>query len=223
MANVLNRQSRLYLKSVNTPDYPESDWIINPDLSAVSGLPSQYWVIETSVIDGPGIVDYDPDTGVPIYEKITLDNIRPMTVEERQTYDAAHPAQPIYTGQLSDGTPAYQYRGYVISINAQTVEFATRTTGTKNFYLNCSRNGTLKFSCVKESLIKSIKISGAPNAEYEIIFVNEQRTIHTQSGTTSDMYVDVAIPVSAGEEIQCYLQSANNFVNPQVELQIGTR
>jgi len=30
MANVINRITKQYLKSVNTPDYPELDWIINP-------------------------------------------------------------------------------------------------------------------------------------------------------------------------------------------------
>jgi len=30
MANVLNKITKQYLKSVNTPDYPTSEWIINP-------------------------------------------------------------------------------------------------------------------------------------------------------------------------------------------------
>ena len=32
MANVINRITKKYLKSVNTPDYPELEWIINPEL-----------------------------------------------------------------------------------------------------------------------------------------------------------------------------------------------
>lgn len=45
MANVLNRVTKEYRTSVNTPDFPVAQWIINPDLSAVAGLPSKYWTI----------------------------------------------------------------------------------------------------------------------------------------------------------------------------------
>lgn len=45
MADVLNRTTNQYRRSVNTPDFPVSDWIHNPDLSAVMGFDSRYWVI----------------------------------------------------------------------------------------------------------------------------------------------------------------------------------
>lgn len=52
MAIVLHRTTGLtapYIKdirySVNTPDFPTADWIVNPDLSAVSGFESIYWDI----------------------------------------------------------------------------------------------------------------------------------------------------------------------------------
>lgn len=45
MANVLHRITKEYRISVNTPDFPSSDWIVNPDLSAVAGQPSKYWQI----------------------------------------------------------------------------------------------------------------------------------------------------------------------------------
>lgn len=45
MANVLNRSTFEYLPSVHTPDYPPSQWLINPDLSAVEGQPRIYWKI----------------------------------------------------------------------------------------------------------------------------------------------------------------------------------
>jgi hypothetical protein len=50
MANVLNRITRQLIASANTPDYPAHDWIINPDLSAVAGRPSQYWVISGDAV-----------------------------------------------------------------------------------------------------------------------------------------------------------------------------
>lgn len=53
MADVLNRTTRELLRSVNTPDYPAADWIANPDLSAVAGLPAWQWVIEGDAIRPP--------------------------------------------------------------------------------------------------------------------------------------------------------------------------
>ena len=46
MASVLNRTTKEFRGSVNTPDYDPADWIINPDLSAVSGEPNKYWIID---------------------------------------------------------------------------------------------------------------------------------------------------------------------------------
>lgn len=50
MANVVNRTTKQFLASVNTPEYPTVDWIINPDLSAVTGFASKYWIITGDVV-----------------------------------------------------------------------------------------------------------------------------------------------------------------------------
>jgi hypothetical protein len=50
MAAVLNRISKVYIPSANTPDYPVAEWIINPDMSAVEGFPSQYWIITGDIV-----------------------------------------------------------------------------------------------------------------------------------------------------------------------------
>ena len=47
MANVLHRITKQYLKSVNTPDYPLAEWIINPVLPECE--PSE-WVIEDDIV-----------------------------------------------------------------------------------------------------------------------------------------------------------------------------
>lgn len=52
MANVIHRSTFQYLVSVNTPDYSESEWIINPDLSGVAGVPEIFWkVVGDSVVE----------------------------------------------------------------------------------------------------------------------------------------------------------------------------
>jgi hypothetical protein len=50
MANVLNRTTKQFLTSQNTPDFDPAQWIISPDLSAVAAFPSQYWTITGDVV-----------------------------------------------------------------------------------------------------------------------------------------------------------------------------
>lgn len=50
MANVLNRTTKEYRVSVNTPDFPIEDWIINPDMSSVNGINPKYWAIEGDIV-----------------------------------------------------------------------------------------------------------------------------------------------------------------------------
>ena len=50
MSSVLNRITKEFRRSANTPDYPIGDWIINPDMSAVKGKPSKYWVISGDAV-----------------------------------------------------------------------------------------------------------------------------------------------------------------------------
>lgn len=50
MASVLNRTTKQFISSANTPDYPVEDWIIEPDLSAVIGFDSKYWIITGDIV-----------------------------------------------------------------------------------------------------------------------------------------------------------------------------
>jgi hypothetical protein len=43
--NVLNRTTKQFIQSANTPDYPVQDWIHNPDMLQVVGYESKYWII----------------------------------------------------------------------------------------------------------------------------------------------------------------------------------
>ena len=47
MATVINRQTKKVIKSVNTPDYSSSQWIINPELP---NCDKKYWVIEEDIV-----------------------------------------------------------------------------------------------------------------------------------------------------------------------------
>jgi len=50
MSNVLHRTTKQYRRSVNTPDFPTSDWIINPNLSSVQNVPVKYWKITDDTV-----------------------------------------------------------------------------------------------------------------------------------------------------------------------------
>lgn len=50
MASVLNRTTKEFLRSVNTPEYDVAEWIINPDLSALAGVPIKYWKISGDAV-----------------------------------------------------------------------------------------------------------------------------------------------------------------------------
>ena len=49
MADVVNRKTLEYRKRVNTPDFPETDWLINPWLP---DCPRKYWkVVKDAVVE----------------------------------------------------------------------------------------------------------------------------------------------------------------------------
>lgn len=50
MASVVHRTTKEFRPSVNTPDFPVGTWVINPDLTAVTGFASKYWIITGDVI-----------------------------------------------------------------------------------------------------------------------------------------------------------------------------
>jgi hypothetical protein len=83
MANVLNRVTKEYRASVNTPDFPVSQWIINPNLAAVAGFPSQYWTI----------------TG----DAVTLQNAAERDVTDDNTFLAALAVADGEVEQFGDG------------------------------------------------------------------------------------------------------------------------
>lgn len=64
MASAIHRVTLIYYARVNTPDYSLIEYIINPDMSAVAGIPRHY-------------------------RKIVGDSVLPMTVDERAAVDDA--------------------------------------------------------------------------------------------------------------------------------------
>ena len=193
MANVLNRIDKRLLYSVNTPDFDELDWIINPDMSSVEGVLFKYWVIEG-------------------------DSVRAMTVEERAAYDAAN-VQQIFTGQLSDGTPARQYMGYQIAINSHMVRFFAKTKGSRNFNLLSTEGSKDVCYWGKPQLITSIMIK--PAGTFNVVLDTQNGQLHSMAAVSGEQAV--AIPVAATDILSCRIESSTNVADPEVLIQIAQR
>lgn len=62
MADVLNRATLQLRTSVNTPDFPVTLYVINPDLTPVAGVPQKYWTLTGDALSemdaaGKAVVD----------------------------------------------------------------------------------------------------------------------------------------------------------------------
>lgn len=87
MANVLNRVTKEYLTSVNTPDYSESYWVINPDLSNVHGVPNKYWKITGNTITEMDQDEKDAvDAALQILKTVVVYNPVDSLVSDRVTF-----------------------------------------------------------------------------------------------------------------------------------------
>ena len=45
MAVVLHRDTKQIIRSANTADYRDGNWLINPDMSRVRGVSQRYWKV----------------------------------------------------------------------------------------------------------------------------------------------------------------------------------
>ena len=50
MADVLNKTTFELRRSVNAPDYSDSDWLKNPDIDALAGVDKRYWILDGSTV-----------------------------------------------------------------------------------------------------------------------------------------------------------------------------
>jgi len=65
MPNVFNRATGENVKTTDFPEFNTTDFLVDPDLSAVKDIPRELWV-------------FDGDT------------VRPMNADEKASYDASH-------------------------------------------------------------------------------------------------------------------------------------
>jgi hypothetical protein len=115
MANVLNKTSLQYLESVNTPDYPPADWMINPDLSAVAGVRQRYWkIVSGSVVEMSQAEKDAVDTAIDVQQgKIAFGGRRYLFTGDKRTDLTAY-----FNGRLSLVYPVAIKDSSGLTINA---------------------------------------------------------------------------------------------------------
>jgi len=243
MANVLHRTSKVYLTSVNTPDYPEEDWVINPDLSAVENVPVRYWVVERIEIPWvPPVVEEgfpEPDPEPSTW----VDVIREMTQEEKDAYDLANPIpEPDYyneKGQLilaaNNPMPAALYgeEKQLVSIETISIFFSLATTNSKNVYLkwNDVPSNLNGYVFPRPAKIKNITValSNPVNSSGFLINIMDQETktvlytVNLNDGDKVKILNDLSIDVNAGQILAVYIGGNVRVAYPTVQLELSWR
>ena len=207
MADVLNRTSMVYLQSVNTPDYPDTDWIINPDLSQTT-LSLPYWVINVD------------------------DTVRDMTADEISAYNSAHPPT-VNPYNLADGTPSYMDAdaNIPVSIERTTVTFSSQTVSGKKFYLDYNGVSSITngWFAHKNAIIKTITVSLKMACSADItIYLKDTATqsvvaqFGLQAGNKTAIFDKLTTLINSGQSISCYVES-QLIQDPVVNMSVAWR
>lgn len=148
-------------------------------------------------------------------------------------------AQAAATGvtTLANGMPAYiePAGGVLTSISTISREFFVKSSGTKNAYLSTISGITsnvLGFRLTRNALIRSVTIessvaiSSSTDAMYELR-VNKSTSplvaYQLDRNTSYKAFIDLSIPLTAGDELAVYINSLNNIVNPVCLIEFSWR
>ena len=123
MSNVINRTTKQYIQFVNTPDYPDTDWIINPDLSAVDGIPQKYW-------------------------KIVADTVVLMSSEEQTAVDASISASFPMPGKENYREDIYDSKGNLLTTTWYVTKLSEGSYSNKIRSITYTYSGTTLMSDV---------------------------------------------------------------------------
>jgi hypothetical protein len=211
MADVVNRTTRVHLRSVNTPDYPASEWIINPDLSAVAGVPTRYWLISGNTV-----------TEMTPAQKAAVDAAEAAAAK-------APPADPVAGQQWfnQDANTLFAYdavRGRWLSVNTQTVIF-TRDGVLVDGSLGIGSTYTLDsgFLNPRDHVIVGISaVIGGGDATKTFDILQDDSLIagFTLSGG-QHVSGTVNLDLAAGTHLRCYATGTGAVVNPVVHFELA--
>lgn len=162
MSAVIHRTTLQYIPSVNEPDYPEPTWKWNPNMSAVIGVPQQYWKAPA---------DWTGDAGpleMTAGEKTAADAAaasaensaaRDEAVAEMDLGDKLAKLMKAFAGVLAD---ELSLRPILVGEATQTWDPASMTNGTgltsPNFTVNGAAFGDYVDVCASISLAGVVAI-----------------------------------------------------------------
>lgn len=133
MADVLHKTTKEQRFSVNTPDYSDATWIINPDLSAVTGLPKRYWKIDGTNITEMNQSEKDATDAVILSDEREKRNTYLQNQVEQFVIDQGYTEgiQHSFNAMYSDGNRIRPVRGsyiqdYVNFITAVNTELTDK-------------------------------------------------------------------------------------------------
>lgn len=195
MANVLNRATKQYLESVDTPMYAVEEWVINPDLSLVLELAPKYW-------------------------KIIGDTVEAMTVEEQAEYDLANPVVEVKNRLTEDQMPAYMVEGIAVSVMHMTANFSSAAKNAKNFNLDCGAS-TQTYHIVRNAVILrgSAKAKLAESGAQLVVKVNG---VNAATLDPKETKKKLHVLLTEGDEVSVYA-TGGKVTNPSVEIEFAWR
>ena len=211
MANVLNRNTREYLVSVNTPDYPETEWIINPDLSQVESVPQIYWKVS-----GDTVISMTPS------EIAAVD-------AEREAAAKAPPANPVpgerWFNQDANNLFAFDaVRGHWLSVNKQTVIFSREGKLTEGS-LGIGTIFTLDsgFLNPRRQIVVGVSAAistGDQSKTFEII--QDDTTIGSFQLVNGSYFADdLNLDLAAGSTLRCHAIGKTQIRDPVVHFELA--
>lgn len=231
MANVIQKVfPHVFLTSVNTPEYSEVDWIINPDLSAVEGVPQKYWTIQhVDAIDAT----YDIEGILLLSEAIpATDIVREMTIVEKEAYDAANP-EPIDYSKMSNGEPTFIYAptNQPISVSKAVILFSCKTNGSKNLFLDYGAlsSNIAGYVATNNEIITSICATIAADVTDDItvqILKQDGTVIYTMTipaGQSLVVAKNLTTTILENDILSCKMSSTVTFTQPCVSLILHQR
>jgi len=127
MSNVINRVTKEFKKSVNTPDFSEVDWIINPILPKCE---QKYWKIDgNSVLE---MTDEEKDIAYPTKTEIEINMAEMVMIRvKRDALLRETDWTQVNDSPLKDNVEILAYRQSLRDITESAKDVETPTDKTK--------------------------------------------------------------------------------------------
>lgn len=140
MATVLHRATKELIPSVSEPRYPTANWIHDPDLSAVTGIPSKYWKITGDIVAAMTEAEKDAEPGLLDSFKAELG--AQITAEMKERIEANGYEYPAASGNIFDLGPEDQTNLLGFDLKAALITYP---------YVIRARDGASTYSITDEA------------------------------------------------------------------------